>query len=856
MVGGAYVWLGRAIAFFAFVAWCRPLPGTEAAGARQFQNEIQPLLVQYCYDCHGGGMSKGNVAFDEFKSDADLLGNHDLWWKALKNLRAGVMPPEKKPQPTAAEKERIGQWIKSAVFQIDPQNPDPGRVTVRRLNRVEYRNTIRDLMGVDFNAELEFPPDDTGHGFDNNGDVLTLPAMLLEKYLNAANTIVAQAVPTTSGLAAEKTIAGQSFLGATAGAGGENREGPLSLSYYEPKAVTNRFRAEQAGRYQLVVQLKAREKYVKGVSDQNKCRLIFKADGMELLRQIYTREGDKAFRYVLDQEWSSGQHELAFELQPLTPNERQVRSLTLRIDSVTVRGPLEEKYWTRPANYARFFPKAVPKNSKDRRAYAKELLGGFATKAFRRPVDEKTVDRLAALAEQVYRRSGQTFEAGVAHAMVAVLGSPRFLFREEAVEPNQSGQSYPNIDEYALASRLSYFLWSSMPDDELFRLAGEKKLRASLATQVNRMLADARSAAWVQNFTGQWLQARDIETVVIDEQVVLAREEKHNPEIGQMRARLQELRSKPEASRSAVEKAEIEKLRAKVGRDDRARVDLNSDLRRAMRRETERYFEHVAREDRPLVELIDSDYTFLNERLANYYGVSGVSGDEMRQVTLPADSPRGGILTQGTVLAVTSNPTRTSPVKRGLFILDNILGMPPPPPPPNIPALEAAAKEFKDREPTLREMLAQHRIDPLCSSCHNRMDPLGLALENFNALGLWRDRERDQPVDATGKLITGEAFTNIRELKHILTNERRRDFQRCLTEKLLTYALGRGLETYDVQAVDDIVARIEKADGRFSALLMGVVESAPFQKRRDAGKLAGSTPSAPGQRLAEIKVRP
>jgi hypothetical protein len=273
---------------------------------------------------------------------------------------------------------------------------------------------------------------------------------------------------------------------------------------------------------------------------------------------------------------------------------------------------------------------------------------------------------------------------------------------------------------------------------------------------------------------------------------------------------------------------------------------LTGDLRRAMRQETEKVFEHVVREDRNLLELLDSDYTFLNERLARHYGLTNLNvvGDEMRLVKLPPDSPRGGILTQGTVLAVTSNPTRTSPVKRGLFVLDNILGTPPAPPPPDIPPLEDAAKDIKDRTPTLRETLALHREKPLCSSCHNRMDPLGLGLENFNAMGMWRDQERSQPIDATGKLLSGESFTNPKELKAILASKHATKFYRTLTEKMLTYALGRGLEYYDVATVDGIVERLEKTNGRPSELLAGIVESAPFQKTRSVPMVAAGVSPA------------
>jgi hypothetical protein len=421
----------------------------------------------------------------------------------------------------------------------------------------------------------------------------------------------------------------------------------------------------------------------------------------------------------------------------------------------------------------------------------------FATRAFRRPVDDAKVRQLAALARATYTQPGRTFEEGIGRAIMAVLASPRFLFRVEEPAPDSARQAFAPIDDYALASRLSYFLWSTMPDEELFQVAARGELRTKLRAQVGRMLKDARSQALVRDFTGQWLQARDIEFVPINARVVLG--------LG---------------------------MRRGAGAANSPRIDFDGPIRKLMRSETEMYFDHVLREDRSVVELIDSDYTYLNERLASHYGIPGVTGDALRLVKLPADSPRGGVLTQGTVLAVTSNPTRTSPVKRGLFVLENILGTPPPPPPANVPDLEEAKKDFKDREPKLSEMLAAHRSSKLCSSCHSRMDPLGLALENFNAMGNWRDTDAKQPIEPAGQLITGEKFANVRELKHVLATDRKIDFYRCLTEKLLTYALGRGIEPTDTHTVDMIVDRLTREDGKMSALLFGVIESAPFQKQR------------------------
>jgi hypothetical protein len=439
--------------------------------------------------------------------------------------------------------------------------------------------------------------------------------------------------------------------------------------------------------------------------------------------------------------------------------------------------------------------------------------------------------------------------------MVAVLASPRFLFREETAEPAGGKNTYPYVDECSLASRLSYLLWSSMPDEELFHLAAEGQLRNNLSAQMARMLKDSRSEAFVKNFIGQWLRTRDIDEIPIEARTVLAREQKFDPEVEKSRKRFRELNNKPESSLTNEEKDELAGLRASFSKRFRRapRADMTGELRRAMRLDTEDTFDYVLRQDRSLLELIDSDYTFLNERLARHYGITNVEGSDMRRVTLPADSVRGGVLTDGTTLVVTSNPTRTSPVKRGLYILDNILGTPPPPPPANIPPLEDAAKGLTNRAPTLREVLAEHRNKPLCASCHNRMDPLGLAMENFNAMGMWRTNEYDSPIDAAGKLITGETFASVKELKHIIVKDHYNEFYRTVTEKLLTYALGRGLEDYDVETVDQIVDRIEKANGRASALLAGVVESAPFQRCRKPASATASLPTPSTVAINESK---
>jgi hypothetical protein len=679
----------------------------ESAAAAHFHERVEPILETYCYGCHGGGTREGGHAFDEFESDKELVGDTKLWLAVLKNVRSGVMPPPDEAKPSEKERRQLFEWIERDAFGADPADPDPGRVTLRRLNRVEYRNTVRDLTGVDYDTSSEFPPDDSGYGFDNIGDALSVSPLLMEKYLSAARAIVAKAVPS-------------------------------------------------------------------GQPDKG------------------DKGAEEAYRRIF------------------------------------VKGP-------------------PPKNGAKREAYARAILGQFVRRAYRRAADDRTVSRLTALAKAAYSSPNQSFESGVGAAMVAVLASPRFLFRVEDVAAKSADERYPLVDEYSLASRLSYFLWSTTPDDELLDLAERGSLRANLNDQVERMLKDDRSAALAENFAGQWLRARDIQHLDIEPVGALGLQ----PELDELQGKLFRMRRererlrKPDDRRSDKEREnaeehderwqERERIRAEYRRLKEVGDMFDDELRRAMRDETEKYFDYVVHENRDVLELVDSNYTFLNATLAKHYGIDGVKGDEMRRVELPADSPRGGVITQATMLAATSNPNRTSPVKRGLFILENILGSPPvPPPPANVPLLEMAETGIQDHRPTIRELQEQHRRDPTCSACHARMDPLGLALENFNALGMWRDTENERPIDASGMLLTGEKFDGIRQLKTIIKEQHRLDFYRCLTEKLLTYALGRGLEYYDEPTVDRIVERLDRKKGMFSVLLTGVIDSAPFQKQRRA----------------------
>ncbi len=792
----------------------------EKSPITQYRETISPILEEHCYECHGDGYDKGKVAFDHLETDAQILDT-DLWLRVLNNTRAGLMPAEQKPRLSAAQQQTLERWIKQSVFRINPGNPDPGRVTVRRLNRVEYRNTVRDLLGVDFNTEVEFPPDDTGYGFDTIGDALSLSPMLLEKYLAAAQVIVAEAVPTVARKPAIRTLTGNAFEPAKPAA----KDGKLRLLFSKPANVTAPLKLEMPGTYRVVLELGIRGKFE---FDPGRAHVLVKVDDQQLLSQDMSYVNEKTFKFESTHEWKPGERRFSVQLTPLPPDtttkvpeDTRADGIEFSINKVIVEGPLEKDRWVRTDKHERYFPKPIPARRGAKRAYAAEILGAFAEKAFRRPLDDDTAERLAALAEQVYVQPGKSFEQGVAHAMTAVLASPRFLFRlEEPVTDSSSSltASIAPVDGYALASRLSYFLWSTMPDAELMGLAKRGALRANLQAQVTRMLADPRAANLAQHFPGQWLQVRDVEGISSNVIVILARDDGEEQDLEKLRNAFMN-----------QDRETIEKLRGKFFPP---RLELNGELRTAMRRETEMFFAHIVNENRPVTELIDSDYTFVNEKLAKLYGLPGVTGADMRKVTLPPDSPRGGVLTHASALVATSNPDRTSPVKRGLFVLANFLGTPPPPPPANVPALEASENDIKGHEPTLRESLQLHRESPACRSCHNRMDPIGLAFENFNAVGMWRDMERKQKIQASGQLITGEEFNSVSELKRILVNDHRGEFYRTLAAKLLTYAVGRGPEYYDVETIDQIVKRLEDNEGRFSALLMGVIESAPFQKMR------------------------
>jgi hypothetical protein len=804
------------------------VPASET-GVGAFHKEIQPLLTQFCSDCHGNGSKSGGLAFDELKDDQVI--DPALWLKVLKNLRAGIMPPKGQDRPSAAQQQQIEAWIKTNAFGVGLKNPDPGRVTLRRLNRTEYRNAIRDLLGIDFDVNQALPADDVGYGFDNIGDVLSISPTRLEKFLEAAIAVVEQGVPKDTVAISSQTYYFRDF------ASPDGRDAD-HMSFYQVRTVGKTIKARAAGDYRIHIYCKIDGE--PAPRDPQECRIHVTSDGEEFFTQQYHWADNDWFEDDSIVHWEAGDHVVAFKTEPVHPELRPLPSkMEYRIVSVRFDGPLDRSQWVHPPGFDKLYTReSPPADPQERRAYAREVLSRFASKAFRRPVPEATLEHLVALAEKSCSLPETTFEKGIAQAIVAILASPRFLFHLEGAQPLEAGEAFPQIDEYSLAARLSFALWCSVPDDELTRLAAAGQLRKNFASQVKRMLADPKAEAFVESFSEQWLQTRAILDIPINSADVMAQDggAGGSSNVAAAPGAVGGAAVTPAVGGGAGAAPGLARGFRRGGRGAAVYTgtELTQDVRNAMKQEVDAYFGHVMREDRSVLELLKSNYTFVNAALAPVYGLTNVNGLEMRKVELAEDDPRGGVLTMGSVLTVTSNPTRTSPVKRGKWVLENILGAPTAPPPPNVPALEDSVSKAKagDHPPTQREVLAVHREDPLCASCHARMDPLGLALENFNAFGRFRSTERQQPIDPAGELVTGETFAGVADLQDALVKKHKMEFYRTLTGKLLTYVLGRGMEYYDVIAIDEIADRMDKDGGRFSSLLMGVLESAPVQRTR------------------------
>ncbi len=755
-----------------------------AKAEESFDKEILPILEDYCYDCHGDGSSKGDFSMDEFEDLSKHLNDVDHWLAVWRNVRSQIMPPPEKDQLVPDESQKLLSWIETKVFKLDPKNPDPGRVTIRRLNRMEYHYAVLDLLGVDFHTWDRFPADDTGYGFDTIGDVLTISPLHMEKYVEAASEIVNLALP--AGAAAQTPV--REVNGDQLRSTGENPRRADWLHFKSDRVVNAVATLPAKGPYK--VHLDYAVKGASEASDQS-AYLELWVNGRKVSERGLGWDQRETIRISGEGVLAKGENKIEVKMIPKDPpGEGQEEQYAL-IQKIVFEGPSNGSFKEYPKGYSMIMVDGpAPEDMRERELYARKIMKSFVSRAYRRPLDNGTVARLVKLVMEVDQSPGKSFEDGIKLAMTAVLASPRFLFRAEIQpEPNNEGKVV-SLDEYALASRLSFFLWSSVPDDELLSLAFKNELRKNLRPQIDRMLADWKSQRFVENFVGQWLQARDVEGKAMDNRKILG------------------IRDLNQANRV-----------------------FGFALRKDMRTETEKFFEFILKNDRPAEELISARYSFLNDRLAKFYGVEGVKGSEHRLVDLLEHPERGGVLTQGTFLIVSSNPTRTSPVKRGLFVLDNILGTPAPPAPPGVPELEEVAHQ-QDKPLTMREMMVIHREKPICASCHQRMDPIGLGLENFNALGQYRKTEEGQPIDSGGQLITGEKFSDVASLKTILADDRREDFYRCMSEKLLTYATGRGPEYFDAVTVNDLVERLKKNKGSLKELVVGVIESAPFQKRR------------------------
>ena len=731
------------------------------------------VLDTFCVTCHNARLRTADLQLDAVDVERPAA-NAAVWEKVLRKLRARDMPPPGMPHPDTATYESVTRYLEAALDQAAAATPNPGRPAAYRLSRFQYANAVRDLIALDVDAASLLPADDSGYGFDNIGDVLTVSPMLLEKYLSAAAKISRLAVGDPS---LEPTSTEFQIPPATVQTQRESRDLPIGSR--GGIAVRHHFPLD--AEYVIKVRLQRGKDATTIVGMSEPRQLDIRLDGRRL--RVFTVGGQSpATRGDFDDGLEvripvdAGSHVVASTFVKDTVKPEGVldragnQAFFEGVGSISIAGPYAPTGSGDTASRRKIFV-CRPRQRSDEAACATRIITTLARRAYRRPITKEEIPALMT----PYRLAGDTggFEAGIRLALQRILVSPDFLFRIEVDPANiRSGFAY-RVSDVELASRLSFFLWSSGPDDELLDLAERGRLRdrAVLERQVVRMLADPRAKTLVSNFVGQWLYLRNVEAVLPD----------------------------PSAF-----------------------PDFDENLRAALARETDLFFESMLREDRSLLDLLRADYTFLNARLARHYGMSGIHGTEFRRVTL-TNEERKGLLGKGSVLTVTSYPNRTSPTLRGKFVLENLLGSPPPPPPPNVPSL----KEDKDLGLlTMRERLALHQASPVCSSCHSRMDPLGFALENFDGLGRWRTG-----VDSSGVLPDGTRIDGPAGLRQVLL-DRKDQFVTTATERLLTYALGRGVEPFDMPAVRKIVRDAAPTDFRWSSLIGGIVNSVPFQMRR------------------------
>ena len=754
---------------------------TPFAFGSSFEQDVRPFLDKHCTACHGEQMQMAELRLDSFAGEEAALRRPEVWLDVLRVTRAGKMPPPGGTQPSPAELAAVSGWIEGrrqamAAFAT----VRPGRVTARRLNRGEYNNTVRDLLGVDLRPADSFPVDDSGYGFDNNGDVLSISPLLMEKYVEAAGRLARAAVwdgprlaePTRFRVQARRDESNADAIGRVAPF---TADGSLRVRYRFPAqgfyefafgATDRRQRSEDDGRY------------LPDMEPPPPLLMTMAIDGRRMATKAveaaqYFDRSERVRHLMQPGESEVWLGFIGFDGQPLNPNQ-QFRQRKVWVDYIEINGPFDADPVPPPASQRRVLT-CRPSGEEPWEPCAEQVVRGLLRRAYRRSPEPEEINGLMRLAKRSME-GGDSFEGMARTVLQSVLVSPNFLFRIERGSPAAPPDGARAIRGFELASRLSYFLWSSMPDDELLDAAESGRLDTDegLRRQVSRLIEDGRSSALVENFAGQWLQLRNLAL------------------------------SQPDAKRFP---------------------NFDEQLRAAMLRETQLYFERILREDRSVLDFLDSDFSYLNGRLAAHYGIHGVTGDEFRRVRLP-DDRRGGLLGQASVLTIASYPTRTSPVLRGLWVLENILGQKPPPPPPDVPELEVREGELVG---TLREQLEAHRDNEGCMSCHLVMDAIGFGLENYDAIGKWRDTDGAAPVDAAGTLPGELAFETPAELRRILRETEADSFSRTLTKKLLTYALGRGVGREDNPAVNGVLAKLKAADYRVSALIEGVIDSLPFR---------------------------
>ena len=765
---------GRRISLAAATVAAYLCLGTNASAAAQAGSQdpepgpelLRNTVRRHCLACHNDRTLTAGLSLQAV--DPQRVAEHaPVLEKVFQKLRAGEMPPAGRPRPDAETTAGLVTWLETALDREAAANPDPGAPAIHRLNRAEYRNGVRDLLGLDLDHARDLPADDSGYGFDNIGDVLTVSPLHIEQYVAAARRISRLAV---GGLTPRPVVERYEPPDGTTDEAIDglppNERGGILFQHYFAFDADYTFTARVRGRRAAGMPAPLLDIRVDG----RRVRLIDADFDPEEANQL-TRN------FELRLPLSAGEHRIAAGfLTEYAQSENGDDTNDYSVDYVLVGGPYDASGPGETEIQRRIFV-CRPAADEPEEPCARRILTTLARRAYRRPVAAADVDPLLDLFA-IGRADGARFEDGIEMALSGVLVSPSFLFRTpHAPEDGGPGSAY-RLSDIDMASRLSFFLWSSIPDEELLGLAAEGHLSDPpvLAAQIARMLTDPKAGALVDNFGGQWLHLRNVAGWT------------------------------PDPERFA---------------------DFDESLSYAFERETALFLDHLIREDRSVLELIDADYTFLNERLAGFYGIDGVDGGYFRRVPL-SGTERGGILTHGSVLMVTSYPTRTSPVLRGKWVLENLLGAPPPPPPPDVPALAAGAEASAG---SLREALEQHRANPACAACHAKLDPLGFALENFDAVGAYRTEDDGAAVEASGALPDGTLVDGPAGLRRVLL-DRRDEFVETLAANLLTYAIGRGLESYDQPAVREIRRRVEAAEHRFSALVAAIVDSVPFRLRR------------------------